>query len=71
MMPVYLLLGLCLAYSIVVSWLAYRQSGQLWMLFMPHWIDRSSGVSARLRRHGMLAFALLLGATLLLFITRP
>lgn len=68
---VYLLLGLCFAYGLAVSWLAYRQSGELWMLFLPHWVDKSSGISAGLRRHGMAAFALLLVAVLLLFIARP
>ena len=60
-----LLLGLI--YAIIISVLAYRESGKLWMLLFPHWIDARSGVSSRLRRHGCIAFALLLGATGLFF----
>ena len=61
------LLGIALGYSLVVSWLAYRESGRLWMLFLPHWIDATSGVSRSLRRHGMLAFGILFGTTILYF----
>ena len=47
------------AYSIGVSIQAYRETGKRWMLFLPHWIDASSGVSAATRRHGKIAFAVL------------
>ncbi len=60
-------LAIALAYSLLVSWLAYRESGRAWMLFLPHWIDANSGVSTSLRRHGMLAFGMLFAATLLFF----
>lgn len=46
-------------YSILVSVLAYRQTGQKWMLFLPHWIDAKSGVSKSVRMHGTIAFTLL------------
>lgn len=48
------------AYSIYASIRAYRESGKTWMLFLPQWIDKNSGVSAPTRRHGMVAFAILL-----------
>ena len=51
----------------IVSWLAYRQTGQRWMLFLPQWIDASSGVTRRLRIHGMAAFALLFVAMIIFF----
>ncbi len=57
-------------YNLAVSWLASRESGQRWMLFLPHWIDRRSGVSPRLRRHGLTAFSLLFAATILFFYER-
>ena len=38
------------AYSIVASIRAYRETGKMWMLFLPHWIDANSGVSAVTRR---------------------
>jgi hypothetical protein len=47
------------AYSAYASLRAYQESGQKWMLFLPQWIDASSGVSAVTRHHGMAAFALL------------
>jgi hypothetical protein len=56
-----------LTYSLVVSYLAYRESGEKWMLFFPHWLDSNSGVSKNIRRHGFVAFAiLLLGVVMLL-----
>ena len=64
------LLLLAFIYGLIVSWLASRESGQRWMLYLPHWIDRRSGVSSRLRRHGFTAFGLLFAATLLYFYQR-
>jgi len=61
------LLAACFVYATIVSWLAYRESGETWMLFLPQWIDANSGVSRPLRLHGMAAFALLFGATALFF----
>lgn len=46
-------------YSIAASIRAHRESGKVWMLFFPHWIDAQSSVSAATRRHGRLAFGLL------------
>jgi len=54
------------SYSIYASIRAYRESGKAWMLFLPQWIDKNSGVSAPARRHGMAAFAILL-VSLVLF----
>ena len=48
------------AYSILASYLAYRETGEKWMLVHPTWIDAKCGVSSKLRWHGKLAFALLL-----------
>lgn len=48
------------SYSIYASIRAYRESGETWMLFLPQWIDKNNGVSAPTRRHGMVAFAVLL-----------
>jgi len=61
------LLGTGFIYSLVVSWLAYRQTGKKWMLYLPQWIDASSGVTRRLRIHGMAAFALLFVAMIIFF----
>lgn len=61
------LLGTGFIYSLVVSWLAYRQTGKKWMLYLPQWIDTSSGVTRRLRIHGMAAFALLFVAMIIFF----
>lgn len=62
-----LLIIIGMIYSLIVSWLAYRHSGQKWMLLFPQWIDRNCGIPARLRYHGMIAFAVLLvGMALLL-----
>lgn len=61
------LLGTGFIYSLVVSWLAYRQTGKKWMLYLPQWIDASSGVTRRLRMHGMAAFALLFVAAIIFF----
>ena len=47
------------AYALYASRRAYRESGERWMLWQPHWIDRNSGVSESTRRHGRWAFALL------------
>ena len=66
---VYLYTAICFVYAGVVSYLAYRESGKKWMLFLPQWIDASSGVSRSLRRHGMIAFALLFVAMILFFYT--
>jgi len=63
----YGLLALGFIYAGVVSWLAYLESGKKWMLFLPQWIDASSGVSRAMRRHGMTAFALLFVAMILFF----
>ena len=62
-----LLLGTGFIYSLVVSWLAYRQTGRKWMLYMPQWIDANSGVTRHLRMHGMAAFTLLFVATIIFF----
>ena len=62
-----ILLGTGFIYSLVVSWLAYRQTGEKWMLYLPQWIDASSGVTRRLRIHGMAAFALLFVAMIIFF----
>lgn len=48
------------SYSIYASVRAYRESGKTWMLFLPQWIDKNSGVSTPARRHGMVAFAIFL-----------
>jgi hypothetical protein len=45
----------------------YRQTGKRWMLYLPQWIDAGSGVTRRLRMHGMAAFTLLFVATMLFF----
>ncbi len=37
------------------------------MLYLPQWIDTSSGVTRRLRIHGMAAFALLFVAMIIFF----
>jgi len=63
----YSLLAVGFVYSCAVSYLAYRETGNKWMLFLPQWIDASSGVSRPLRLHGMAAFALLLVASILFF----
>ncbi len=65
-----LLLLLGLVYSLLMSVLAWRETGKLWMLFLPQWLDASSGVSRRLRRHGQVAFSLLFVATILFFYGR-
>jgi hypothetical protein len=62
-----ILLSTGFAYSLVVSWLAYRQTGKQWMLYLPQWIDKSSGVSRPLRLHGMSAFTLLFIAMIVFF----
>ena len=64
---IYCLLLAGFVYAGAVSYLAYRESGQKWMLFLPQWIDASSGVSRRLRLHGMAAFALLFVAMIMFF----
>lgn len=64
-MTVVLIVG-GLAYSLVISYLAFRETGETWMLFFPHWIDANSGVSKTLRRHGMVAFAILFLGTVML-----
>ena len=56
------LLLVSFGYALLVSFLAYRESGETWMLFFPTWIDTRSGVSRRTRAHGGIAFALLLVA---------
>lgn len=62
------LLAIGFPYAIVASYFAYRESGRKWMLFLPHWIGSTSGVSARLRRHGAAAFAILfVGAAMFLY----
>jgi hypothetical protein len=71
MQPVFalgiILLSTGFAYSLVVSWLAYRQTGKQWMLYLPQWIDKSNGVSRHLRLHGMSAFTLLFIAMIVFF----
>lgn len=67
MFYVFIFLALCFVYALVVSYLAYRETGKKWMLYLPQWIDASSGVSRPLRRHGMIAFALLFIAMILFF----
>ena len=62
---IFLVVGMI--YSLVVSWLAFRHSGQKWMLFFPQWLDPKCGVPGKLRFHGFIAFALLsVGVALLL-----
>lgn len=56
-------------YSLIASYLAYRESGERWMLVHPTWIDANCGVSARLRRHGKMAFGILLVALALWLFT--
>ena len=63
----YTLLAVGFIYSISVSYLAYRETGKKWMLFLPQWVDATSGVSRPLRLHGMVAFALLFVATVMFF----
>ena len=46
-------------YSVIASIRAYRETGKIWMLFLPHWIDTGSGVSAATRCHGKIGFAIL------------
>ncbi len=53
------LLAIGFPYAIWASIIAFRESGQKWMLFLHHWIDASSGVSKTVRIHGMIAFAIL------------
>jgi hypothetical protein len=54
-------------YSCVVSYLAYRETGQKWILFLPQWIDAGSGVSRPLRIHGIVAFSLLFVGMILFY----
>ena len=61
----YSLLVVGFVYAAVVSYLAYLETGKKWMLFLPQWIDASSGVSRVLRLHGMAAFAVLFVAMIL------
>ena len=63
----YSLLAVGFIYSCGISYLAYRETGNKWMLFLPQWIDASSGVSRPLRLHGMAAFALLFVAMIMFF----
>lgn len=67
-MPTLIFLLSGLIYSLLVSWLAFRRSGELWMLFLPHWIDARSGIPRRLRRHGFAAFGLLFVATIVFYV---
>lgn len=67
MFYIYVFMAICFVYACAVSYLAYRETGKKWMLYLPQWIDASSGVSRSLRRHGMLAFALLFVAMILFF----
>lgn len=63
-----LLLIVGFPYAIYASFRAYRESGKTWMLYLPQWIDASSGVSKPVRIHGMAAFAILfVGAALFLY----
>lgn len=62
-----ILLSTGFIYSLIVSWLAYRQTGKLWMLYLPQWIDKSSAVSRPLRLQGMAAFTLLFVAMIVFF----
>lgn len=59
------------AYSIAASIRAYRETGKTWMLFLPHWIDANSGVSAATRRHGKIAFAILFAGMAAFLLSRP
>ena len=61
------LLSTGFVYSMIVSWLAYRQTGKRWMLYLLQWIDANSGVTRRLRMHGRAVFTLLFVATMLFF----
>lgn len=54
------------AYSLYSSFLAYRESGKIWMLFFPGWIERKSGISSTLRLHGKIAFAILFAGIVML-----
>lgn len=58
-------------YSIIASLRAYRETGKIWMLFLPQWIDASSGVSAATRLHGKIAFAILFAGVAAFLLTRP
>ena len=58
------------AYAGYASVRAYRESGERWMLVLPQWIDRTSGVSEPTRRHGRRAFGILVVATAVLLFTR-
>jgi hypothetical protein len=58
------------AYSVVASIRAYRETGKTWMLFLPHWIDANSGVSAATRRHGKIAFAILFAGMAVFLLSR-
>ncbi|MCP4387334.1 MAG: hypothetical protein GY802_03500 [Gammaproteobacteria bacterium] len=69
MFSVYIFLVLCFVYALVVSYQAYREAGKKFMLYLPRWIDASSGVSRPLRRHGVIAFTLLFIAMILFFNT--
>jgi hypothetical protein len=51
------------AYSCFASYLAYRESGEKWMLYYPTWIDKKCGVSSGVRWHGKIAFAVLFAGT--------
>lgn len=58
------------AYAGYASVRAYRETGERWMLLLPQWIDRKSGVSEPTRRHGRWAFGILFVATGLLLFAR-
>ena len=66
----YCLLAAGFIYSCGISCLAYRETGEKWMLILPQWIDASSGVSRPLRLHGMAAFALLFVAMIMFLRTQ-
>lgn len=58
-----LLLVVGFVYSVVASFLAYRESGDKWMLVHPTWIDKKCGISAKVRMHGKIGFAVLFAGT--------
>ena len=58
-------------YSVTASLRAYRESGKIWMLFLPHWIGASSGVSAATRWPGKIGFAILFVGVAAFLLSRP
>jgi hypothetical protein len=59
MTPKFVVLIIGFLYSVYASFLAYRESGESWMLFFPTWVDPKCGISRRTRWHGKIAFVIL------------